>query len=356
MKRMIWMATALCVLCAGAADAFEESTRQALQGAVEDAQAALGSAGIGPSIAISTLPIAGDENRVVEGLLKNAVTGAGLNYVEGKQDPLWNSILETVEWDERKGDILDASTLTQFGKLRSTQALLYGIVRDAGRWGNRVYVEIELHLTDLSTASHLWGGIFSRRFYLPGDLRGIVDYDPDVRALLRGLFADAVEGLASASKLAEIESVALLPICGDQDQYITGLARDLISATRLKPRDLDMTTLLEARRILRDQPDRADAVLYGAVRDLSRKLEREEVLEDTYEIRAEVQLQIQAPNGDVLWSETLAGEREQIEERTGEEMGWKFVRAHRRELLYGLAGLVGLILLGLLIRAGRRVR
>lgn len=289
--------------------AFAEEVRQALHLAMEDARQALAESGLPHGQTLSVLPLQNDSDRYVEGLMKNAVTAAGMTYVEGREDPIWDDVLQEIEWAERKSDILDESTLTRFGRLKSTQLLLYGAVREASSANNRVFVELEMHVSSIETKQHLWGRVFTQRFYLPGEVQGIIAMNEAVRALLKEALAPVAASLVENPKLAAIRSVAIVPLSGDIDGYVTGLVQDTLSRTPLYPKDLDLQTLAEARLLLRGQPDLADAVLYGAVRDLYRERHQETFDTDVYKMHAELQLRIQDANtGEVLWSDTLAAE------------------------------------------------
>lgn len=347
---------AVTMIGAPSAQAFSDDVRQALQMAAEDARSQLAASGLPRDQTISILPLAGDRNAYVEGLLKNAITAAGLTYVEGRQDPFWEEVMKEVEWDERKEDMLDPTTITRFGKLKSTQLLMYGTIRSAGQDGQRVFVEIELHVSAIETKQHLWGTMLTRRFYLPGTVQGVVALDPDIRNVLNAALAKGSESLQGAQKLAAIRTVAVVPLAGDVDMYITQRATDILSRTHMSPKNLDISTLGEARQILRDRPEQADAVLYGALRDLSMRLVREEIMRTTFEISAEVQLTIQAANGEVLWSDTVDHVAEIVRVQTGEEKLLEVSRANPRLWFYIGGGIVGFILLLMFLKASTRVR
>jgi hypothetical protein len=324
-----------------------------MQTAIEDAGTSLSKALVDRKQTISVLPIAGDQGRYVEGLIKNAVTNAGLVYVEGREDPFWDEIMAEVEWDERKEDMLDPATIDKFGKLKSTQWLIYGTVRAAEESGRSVYVEVELHLSSIETKQHLWGDMIARRYYKPGQVTGIVDLDVAVRNMLREAVSKQAARLNGSEKMSNVSKVVIAPIAGDIDGYIGSVVEDMISATTLMPVRLDANTLGEVRQILRDRPNVAGAVITGAVRELSRELKLQEPLKDIYEINAEVQLRIEsAVDGSVLWSQTVA--------TTGEDIDVKNVygvaKANKKWLLYAGAGFVAFVLLIMFFSAMRRSR
>lgn len=323
MKRIsITAVLVIGLLCGSSTFAqFDQNVRQALQAAVEDVQASLATAGIPAERTISVLPIDSDNGRYVEGLLKTAVTNANLSYVEGREDPFFDEVLKEVEWDERKEDMLDASTLDTFGRLKSTQLLLYGVVREADATAREAYVELELHLSSIETKEHLWGGIFAKRFYLAENVRGLLNLDPGIREMLKAAIDAETSGLADSPKLTGVERVALAPIAGDIDGYVTSLAENMLSDTRLIPVRTQAATLAEVRQILRDTPGMADAVLFGAVRDLSREVVSIEPLKTISEVTAEVQLRIEsATDGGVLWSESVIASTTIVDKES--VLGW----------------------------------
>jgi PBP1b-binding outer membrane lipoprotein LpoB len=347
----------LLALAAGAAAQDQGAQRQALRLAVEKAQSSLARAGALKNANISLLPMSGSDAEYVEGLLKNAVTAAGLKYVEGKQDPMWDAIIEEIAWSGKKGDMLDQKTLSSFGRLQGTQLLLYGSISAEKTRADSGYVELELHITSIATKEHLWGGVFSHRYYGAGELQGIVELDPELRQALKNLFAANSGSLKNSAAAKKIKSALVVPLAGDIDGYVTGLAVDMFSGLGIAPRELDVATLGEARLLLRDTPEPADAVLYGAVRDLSRELDREEVLKDTYEINVDVQLRLQdAQTGDILWSDTFIGTFQDLDERSEEEIALGLLKKYPQAPLYALGGVLALIVLMVLIKKATRVR
>lgn len=343
----------LLTTCLTTEGAFPQQVREALQASADDVQASLQQAGVLTREPISVLPIANDQDAYLEGLLKNAVTGAGLNYVEGRNDPVWNEIMSEVEWDERKADMLDDATLSTFGRLQSTQLLLYGVIRQATSSNRMTYVEIELHLTSIATKQHLWGDLFTRRFYPAETVQGITNINPEIRRILQNAIDGEQSNINNSPKLKAINRVAMIPLAGDQDSYITGLVENLISSTHLNPVRTGAMTLGQLRQNLRDEAGVADALLYGAVRDLSRQLKEKTPNKVVYEIDAEVQLRIEeARTGAILWSRTVSA--------TGfetETIGWWTVFSqYSKWILIIIAAIIILIVLKMFLSAVTRSR
>ena len=332
---------------------FSIDARQALQSAVKKAGASLSQSVTDRKQTISVLPIAGDRGRYVEGLLKNVVTNSGFVYVEGREDPFWDAIMAEVEWDERKQDMLDSATIDKFGKLKSTQWLLYGTVREASDSGRMVYVELELHLSSIETKEHIWGDLVAQRFYREEGVTGIIDLDTELRNSLREMLAEGTDSLKANARLQGAGRIAMAPIAGDIDGYIRSLSEDMLTQTSLTPVRLTANTLGEVRQNLRDNPTEADAVLTGAVRDLSRVLDKTQLLKAIYEINAEVQLRIEsAKDGSVLWSQTFATTVTDVEE----ESQWDFLKRNKLYVLAAGGAVACFILFVLFIMATRRSR
>ena len=179
---------------------FSAEERDLLINLASDVSAALKESGISAEVPISALPFPGDRDRYLEGLLKNAVTAAGLNYVEGRGDPMWDAIVNEIIWDWRKTDVLDEATLTKFGRLQAARRLLYGhliIERDED---DEIRAELWLHISSVETKQHLWGRTFVKKpgqqlWFSGGSGSRIVDFpivlaDAQLRVVVRSVAAD----------------------------------------------------------------------------------------------------------------------------------------------------------------------
>ncbi len=339
---------------------YPDEARQALRLAGADIQAALAKSVVPKDLPVAILPVKSDPSGYVMGILKTAVTGAGLQGVEGKEDELVQEIFKEIEWGERKDDILDTNTIARFGRLQAAKLLLYAFVREASGENGRGFAEIEVHVSSIETKQHLWSGIFARRFYAPNQPVGPVDLSPEIRQAIKASFSKLATGLKAADKLRDVHSVLIVPLAGDADQFVTGLTEDSLASTPYSPRQLDVRTLADARALLRDDPKAADAILYGAVRDLSMRKMNEYPDHTEYQINASVQLAIQAsPAGNVLWSDTVETTTPYVLKQTWWEMVQKYgpmVVFHSKLLIIPLAVIVGLIVLALFFRVMRRAR
>ena len=343
--------------------AYDESYRQAVQGAIDEAEAALASSPIQAKSAIAILPIAGDPDGWLAGQLKIALTKAGKTCVEGKEDPMWDEIIKEIKWDERKDDILDKATLDKFGKLKSAQTLLYAFVRSCELTNRYAFFEIELHATDISTTQHVWGGVFAKRYYKPGfeDVGRIDDVPTELREAMQTKMRDAfAKSINESEKIGDGMKFAFLPLVADVKDYALSIVRDALAKSKITPLNLDLKTLAEARMQVRDKPGQADGVMYGALRDFSVRLVDKTPWSRTYEFSVEVQLCVESAARAQLWSDTVL-EQDRFVKKIGiwpmlcewfpslESRPWLLV-------VIPLAVLVGLFLLASLLRAMTRVR
>ena len=335
----------------------------ALKDAMGDARSSLAaSAKIPAKEPVAVRPFGGSG---VEGLLKNALVAAGKTCVEGKEDPAWDEILKEIAWDERREDILDPSTLDKFGRLKSARYLMYGSVRRLASSDRYVLVELELHVSCVSTKEHVWGGTFVRRHFAPGaEPDGALDIPADVRiALVDGVRAKVAASLAKSAKLGSVKKVAILPVSGDVDQYSEGLFRDVLAKSSVTPVNLDVVTRAEARFAVREGGEKADAIAYGVLRDLSAKVvETKPTGEKTCAATMELQLWIE--NGatrEIVWSDTV----QFVKEFEAGARGWwnrlcalvPWFADHPAAVVWlPLAVLLGLVLLVAFVRATTRVR
>lgn len=337
------------VMMVSAAD-FNEGASQALRSAVDAAVADAVSAGVFETAPIALLPIRGDRDGYVAGMLLGELTKAGFNCVEAKNSPFWDEIMKEVEWDTRKADMLDGATISAFGKLKSAKALVYGTLRRVEGDRNPAYAEIELHMSAIETKAHLWGGLFGKRFYKPGAVVGLTSIDEDVRDALGQIVEKGMESLSQKAGLKSLASIALVKLPGDLDGYVGNRVRDMLAKAGLAAKELDLATLGQARLMLRDAPDRAAALLHGSVRDLSKALKEELPLKKIYDVRAEVQLVIEdAKTGNVLWSDTLSAVTQAEDTVSAQSKIWQIIRQPKVAL--GIVG--GIVVLIVLVKMGR---
>jgi len=371
MKKMLTIA-AFAMFAAGAVRAdvgadIEEMATLALKDAVSEAQASLAaSKAIPAGQAIAILPtFGGNGEGQIMGLLKNAITAAGKTCVEGKEDPMWDEILKEIAWDERKEDILDAKTLDKLGKLKSAQYLMYGCLRRHAASKRYVMLELELHVSCIATKQHVWGGTFVKRHYAANEIKpGQINIPTKVRvALIDGLRRKIGASLGRSSRLESVKRVALMPVFGDIDNYAEGLFRDVLTQSAVTPVNLDVTTRGEARFLMREGVDKADAFAYAVLRDIDIELE-ETRMDGTKKCQVLMEMQLWIENGvnrEIVWSDTVQADGEF---EVGPHGWWDgvchalpFLREHPGAIIWiPLLIVVGIIVLGMIISKATRVR
>ena len=383
MKKTLALFFLSAAMCIFAQQGLTEDVRQALYGAIDQSEAALKTAPFGNKT-VAILPIPGDASGLIAGRLKNILTRQGFTCVEGKEDPMWKEIIKEIAWDERKDDILDPDTLVKFGKLKAAQILLYGKVVTINKSTERIYVEIELHATDLTTKQHIWGGTFAARIYKDNNIQGIISLDNNLRILLKKSFEEAKNSLVSpeyAGKLNNVKSVAVLPLAGDIDEYLTGLAVEMLTATRHLPKRPQIPSLSQIKTDAKSDQTIGDAVFYGAVRDLHRtmpevKVADRKTMHEISTVHADIQLFLEdLKTGNILWSKTITlaetitedrpmteeeriQARKEIREDLGDSLEDGLIN-HWKIILLAVVGLVALCFLGVLFKtylANRIVR
>lgn len=172
--RTIVLALAVC-LAPGSAQAHGEDVvrddgyRKAVRGAVEAAKAELEKAPIAENAPVAILPIHGDDDGRVAELLKIALTDAGKTCVQTEGDPMWDEVLKTLEWHERKMDVLDPATVDLISRktLNAAKVLLTGTVEPLESRRGRPLAELRLHATEVATARHIWGKVLISRPWEP---------------------------------------------------------------------------------------------------------------------------------------------------------------------------------------------
>lgn len=296
----------------------------AINQALEQVKPALNAAYFGTKN-IAILPIISDKNGNLTNKLKTLITGSGHVLVEASQDPMWNSIIEEIGWTERKNDILDASAIAKFGKLKSVQILFYAVVR-VDRNKERIFVELDLHATEVETRRHIWGHNSIYPHYVNKDVEGLVSLDEDLRKLIKKNFAEALDSLKKSTFITNpgkynIQTVAVLSLAGDIDNYITGLAKELLNNANLAVQEAKVTSPFQFREDKKNVAGAPQGYLYGAVRNLSRKY-----IDTTYTkdkrvlkkwlVSTDIQLTIgDIKSGNELWNRTITLSENMIEER-----------------------------------------
>ena len=112
--------------------------------------------------------------------------------------------------------------------------------------------------------------------------------------------------------MKNIQTVTVIPLGGDIGNYMTNLAKAMITKTHLLAQSTDIPSLPQVRATVRDGLLKSDAVLYGSVRALYKT--SPEITPDRYarkmvskqKVLAEIQIFIEnAKNGNIFWGDTI---------------------------------------------------
>ena len=376
---------------------FSEDVRQALKGAAEKVQASLATSKISANDKTSVFFIEGDSGDYVRSLVRDAVLASGRSFVvpDEKEDDLLKKIYAEMDFGDRKVGELDQKTVARIndGQLKATEVLIYGTVWTVVDNDRYALVEISLGAYSVKTKEFLWSGAFDCRYYEPGKTPeiGIVDLPTEVRETLKQRISTAItQSINDQPKLKAIKTAAILPLVGDEsaknietnaplftgkaptkdggetivlDGYVTHIVVDGVSRTSVTPKNADAQTRAEVRRLLRDKPQVADGMLFGAVRALDVIYDGSAFRKTKYQVVADVQVSIEeAATQNVLWSDTIqASVPYEVELSWWEWIILDYPDIDRASFYVGLAGrilivLIILAILGKISRASARVR
>lgn len=331
MKKLFLLFFAVCMFSSVSLHAKNSNNiRQAIYGAIDMAAMKIKNAGFG-SRPIAIFPL-DKYSFAINGKLQNMLVKSGFVCVNIKNDPMWDVIYKEIEWDERKNDILDKSTIDKFGKLKSAQILLRCIVRTLHATEEVVFAEIDMQALDISSGAIIWGDSFGYSYCIGKDVRGIVHMDREVKLLLQKNFAAAYKSVKEpfyAARLNNVRTVTVIPFAGDIDKYITTLANSMLTDSGMYPRDPQIPSVTAMRTLARDKQIYSDAICYGAVRDLYRSNPVSgpsgDKIVTSYTLNADIQMTIEdTKTGNILWtktipvSEVVRSEREMTEKEKSE--------------------------------------
>ena len=192
---------------------------------------------------------------------------------------------------------------------------------------------------------------------LPATLRAS---DPELRGMLQALL-DAPEAAESLrSRVPTNATVGLLPIQGDEDDYVRGLAQDLLVQAGLQPLVLPDADAAAARaRLQADPASTLDALCLGELRGLTREVTGDDPLaaRESTRLNAELQLRVESlADGAVIWSDTFSQESVTLREKSAGERATDLARDPPPWLWIGGGTLAALFLVGLFLRTMRRPR
>ena len=133
-------------------------TDKAIEDAALEAAEKIDAAKLGDVKSVAVLPLWNDDaDGYAADAVKGRLTSTGLQVL-ARSEKEWTSLLDEIEWNVKREDIMDASTVQRFGKIKGCDAVLYGTVREVARslWGFRSSARLSLHIADVETGQIVW--------------------------------------------------------------------------------------------------------------------------------------------------------------------------------------------------------
>ncbi len=133
-------------------------TDKAIEAAALEAVSQIDTAKLGDVKSVAVLPLWNDDDDgYAADVVKGRLTSTGLQVlVRGEKE--WGALLDEIKWNVKREDVMDASTVQRFGKIKGCDAVLYGTVREVSRslWGFRGSARLSLHIADVETGQIVW--------------------------------------------------------------------------------------------------------------------------------------------------------------------------------------------------------
>lgn len=278
---------------------------------------------------IAILPVASDPQGILTGKLKNFITNNGCHLVASSQGAALDNIFKEIGWSDGKTDILEKDTIAQFGKLKAVEVLFTASVQISNIVGGYC-VQLDFHAYDVATREHVWGGNFLYRYYIDGAQKGIIRLDEQLRLLLKenmSQFQADLQQKIQMFKARNIKVVAVLPLGGDIDGYITHMTKELLTNAGFETQTALTSSAALFRYNQKNDANAPQGYLCGTVRGLSRKLKQtttsDETITTTWEVSTDIQLTIaDTKTGNGLWNKTIHLPKDMSETRqmTQEEL------------------------------------
>ena len=133
-------------------------TDKAVEGAAMEAVSKINAAKLGDVKSVAVLPLWNDDaDGYAADMVKSQLSSSGVQVL-ARSEKEWDPLLEEIKWNMKREDIMDASTVQRFGKIRGCDAVLYGTVREVARslWGFRGSARLSLHIADVETGQIVW--------------------------------------------------------------------------------------------------------------------------------------------------------------------------------------------------------
>lgn len=309
--------------------------------------------------------------------LTNILTKNEYKVAVAKEDKAFAELVKQVVWSANKSfTSTNAEIIKKIGQMKNAQVLLYGSINRVSMYGNHISIEVTLYAIDVDNATHLWGNTFKGNAFIGKDIKGIVDLPTDYMKLFANVFDEASNELKHAftdDKINKaLHTIAILPINGDIDQYVTAKAREMFTRQfNVKTIESNIPTIEQALTSF-GAPDKklADSIFWGSIRDISTTYLPDVIDETTWTRttdsqckRIEVELNIsEVSTGTTIWTRTFSKEintgkpvnmtYDEIKSFLKDKYGttWWFYTPTGKTFMAIIVGLVGLYFLVIIIR------
>lgn len=173
---------------------------------------------------IAVLPLSDDTENLYPVVRAELASYPGLYEFYTRNEAEWDTLLSEIEFADRRGDVMDATTIQKFGRIKGVEALLYGSVREASvdARGNGV-VRLSLTLSEVETGRQLWSGNITGQYAPVREASGAV-----LKAVINaaGQAAENLSGMKS--RLGNLD-IYLMPVVSDGVDYSDFVRAELSS-------------------------------------------------------------------------------------------------------------------------------
>lgn len=174
---MRWIAILAACALLGAPARAAYLTDKAIEAAAAKAMEGLDPArGLGDVTSVAVMPIWGDDGGHAEDMVKAALNRRGAKVLARSQKE-WGLLLGEIEWGAKREDVMDATTIQRFGKIKGCDGILYGTLRETGIQetpiGKRGYARLSVHIADVETGRIVWSSRLAEGEFL--DKRSFIE-------------------------------------------------------------------------------------------------------------------------------------------------------------------------------------